>query len=812
MSKRLTVILFFAALIMIAIAGNNYSQNRPFGENGGGVITGKIFDNDSKHTIEYANIVVFNTVDSNLVTGTVSDVEGQFRLEKIRPGKYLVEVRFLGYDDEKFNVEISREKLFADLGEIYIHPSALKLEDVVVEGERSPVTYEIDKKVLDVSKMQTVVSGNAADILQNVPSVTVDIEGNVSLRGSSNFTVLIDGRPSIISAQDALQQLPATSIDKIEIITNPSAKYDPDGTAGIINVLLKKNENLGLSGIINANGGLKEKYGGDFLLEYKMDGVTTVFGLDYNNRNFPGTSNEERRFITNSSTTFINSDGSMKWGRASLGLRGGLEWKISDDNILNFGARYGTRDGRRSSFLNYTQWSQLNPNQLFYQSSSEREHLGDFYAGNITYLQKFGPGGHELKAELNLGYDDNDETTTSRDFEGVSQSGGRKSTESGPSKEFEGKLDYTLPLNESSKFEAGYEGETEISDENNELLEFNAQTGEYVLQPLFSNQTKYDISSQSLYSMYSTKFENFGLQGGFRAEYTYRTIELKNTGQSFSIDRWDYFPSVHSSYSFAKGSQLMASYTRRIQRPRGWELEPFLTWFDANNVRRGNPDLKPEFIDSYDAGVQTLVGAVSVSADVYYRVTSNKIERVRSTYEENVSLNSVENVGKDYALGSEFMIIFDPVKFWDINLMANVYNYKIEGTLFNEPFSRESFNWSTRMNNVLKLGDNTQLQVNLNYNSPSVSSQGRREGFFSSDISAKQDFFEKKLSLILQIRDLFGTAKYEYSSSGPDFYSYNYFERESPMVMLTARFTFNNYKPKRDRIENGDQGMGGEDF
>ncbi|MBK6914907.1 MAG: TonB-dependent receptor family protein [Ignavibacteriales bacterium] len=204
----------------------------------------------------------------------------------------------------------------------------------------------------------------------------------------------------------------------------------------------------------------------------------------------------------------------------------------------------------------------------------------------------------------------------------------------------------------------------------------------------------------------------------------------------------------------------MASYTRRIQRPRGWDLEPFITWIDANNVRIGNPSLLPELIDSYEGGIQTYISSVSISAEVYHRFTNNKVDRIRSVYEENVSLNSVASIGKDYSTGTEFMFIFDLFKFWNVNAMANIYDYRIEGVLYGESFSRKSFNWNTRLNNVFKLGVDTQLQLNLNYNSPTVSSQGTWEESYSADISAKQDFLEKMLSLTLQVQNIFGTSNH----------------------------------------------------
>lgn len=768
----------------------------------GGNVSGKVFDNDSKHSIEYANIVLLSVKDSSLVNGTITDENGQFNLTGIPSGKYLLEVRFIGYKSKMFNIEITSSIKSIELGDIYISPSALELNDVVVQGERSPVSYQIDKKVIDVDKIQTVTSGNAADVLQNVPSVTVDIEGNVSLRGSQNFTVLIDGRPSIISAQDALQQIPASSIQNIEIITNPSAKYDPEGTAGIINIILKKNENLGLSGVINANAGINDKYGGNFLFQYKTPSINYILGVDYNKRDFPGTSTSRNTYLFGSSISYLNSNGDSERGRIGFGVRGGLEFNLSETDFFSAILRYGTRDGNENSTLNYSNWSNVAPDTLSYKSISDRSRTGQFAGTNLTYVHKFTGKGHEIKSEFNFGYNDGDESTLTESIRDNLFLNGKKTTEFGPSRDYEIKIDYTLPVSETSKFEAGFNSESENSNENNELFDLNTQTGEYVFQPLFSNSNKYKDNFQAIYSTYNNEFGNFGIQVGFRTEYTFRTIALLNQSQEFKIDRWDYFPSLHTSYKFSEGTQSMASYTRRIQRPDGWELEPFYTWTDANNVRIGNPGLLPEFIDSYESGIQTYIGKVSLSVELYHRITKNKIDRIRSVYAENVSLNSVENIGKDFSTGSELMVIFDPLPFWNVNAMANLYNYKIEGILYNESFSRESFNWNTRFNNMLKLGANTQIQVNVNYNSPGVSSQGKWEGFFTTDVSVKQDLFEKKLSLTLQVRDLFSTAKHESSSSGPDFYSYNYFKHESPMVILNARINLNKYKPKSENSED----------
>jgi outer membrane cobalamin receptor len=788
----------YIIILIFTLSLSIFAQREQFKMNGGS-IEGTVFDQSTKHTIEYANVVLLSIKDSSLINGTITNSDGIFTLTEVPFGKFLLEVRFIGYKTEKFDIQITPEKKSLNLGEIYIHPNALELNDVVVEGERSPVSYQIDKKVIDVDKIQTVISGNAADVLQNIPSVTVDIEGNVSLRGSANFTVLIDGKPSIISAQDALQQIPASSIQNIEIITNPSAKYDPEGSAGIINIILKKNQNVGLSGIINANVGLNNKYGGDFLFQYRTTDILYTFGMDYNQRTFPGTNKTSNTYFYNDVTSYLNSTGESEWDRNNFSIRGGLEFNTSAKDYFNFMARYGVRGGGQNSTSIYNNYTSVDPFPYLYKNVNTRNRDGDFAGGNLTYQHKFNPKGQELKGEFNFGYNNGDESTITESIRDGNYLEGKKTTEKGPSRSFETKIDYTLPIDESKKFEAGFQNRIGNSDEINELYELNTVTGEYEYQTQFSNSTKYENNDQAIYATYSQEIENFGFQGGLRGEYTYRTTTLINQNQSITIDRWDYFPTLHASYKFSKATQLMASYTRRIQRPRGWQLEPFYTWMNANNVRIGNPGLLPELIDSYEAGIQSFIGNVNFSFELYHRVTNNKIDRVRSVYDVNVNLDSAVNIGKDFSTGGEMMIIFDPVKFWNINLMANFYDYRIEGVIFDEPFERKSFNWSIRMNNMFKVGPNTQIQYNINYNSPGVSSQGTWEGFLTSDVSLRQDFFDKALSLTLQVRDLFRTAKHEFTSSGPDFSSYNYFESESPMVMLNARFNFNNFKAKRDR-------------
>jgi outer membrane receptor protein involved in Fe transport len=783
----------------------------PQGSRPGGQITGRVLDSKTSQPIEYANIVVFSQQDSSQITGSVSSTDGSFVIEGVRPGLLYVDILFMGYERNRISgVNINRDNPEAALGDIKLEPSSINLDDVVIEGERPVMTYQIDKKVINVDQLGSTTATNAAEVLENIPSVTVDIEGNVSLRGSTNFTVLIDGRPSIVNAQDLLQQIPATTIESIELITNPSAKYDPEGTAGIINIKLKKSRSIGISGIVNASVGLNDKYGGDALFEYKDEYISTNAGFDYNNRNFPGTEESLNRYYYEGNTTTLSSSGDSRRGRQSFGLRGGLDFNLGDNDVLTLGARYNDREMDRNAVLYYEETNSLGTNYFVNNSNTVRS--GNSFSINLGYVNRFNTTGHELSADLVFSRQKSDELTINEDITDNTITAGRKTSEQGPSKEYNGRLDYILPFSESSKLEAGYQGEIDLADELTGFQEYNPLTGIYEAFPEYDQDIRFEESEHSLYSTYSGNYNEFGYQLGLRGEYTLRNIILHTTGEAFNIDRWDYFPSVHTSYTFSPGNQIMASYTGRINRPGGWALEPFITWVDANNVRQGNPELLPELIDSYELGGQTYIGKVSANAELYYLFTKNKIEGVRSVYAEDVTMQTFANVGEDYSLGTEVMLNFGVSDFWNVSLMGNLYDYRIEGTIDGEPFSRSSFNWRGRVNNIFKLGKATQLQFNVMYNSPSVSSQGTREEFISSELSIRQDFFERKLSLILQVRDLFGSIPFEFTSEGPGFYSYSSMHREAPIVMLSVRLNINSFKQERTRDRNDEGFMEGEEL
>jgi outer membrane receptor protein involved in Fe transport len=772
------------------------------------LIKGQILDGETDHAVEYVTIAVFKKKTEDLVTGTITAPDGRFTIKGLDEGSYYLEISFMGYEKTTINdINIDNNNPVVNLGVIKLDKAEDLIEEINVVAEKGAIDYQIDKKVVNVSKQYTTVAGTAIDVLQNVPSVTVDVEGNLSLRGSTGFTVLIDGKPSVLEGSEALDQIPASTIQNIEIITNPSVKFDPDGTAGIINVITKKNKLRGVSGIANLNLGLDEKYGGDLLLNFRKNRLDFFVGADYNDREYPGFEYSERRTLSNDTSFNILSDGTSTRKMTRWSIRSGLTFSIDSNHIVGIDARYGYYKHQGISDFDYLQ--NTNPSTTNFETKSFDNSMreGNFLSVNLRYTHKFAKKGHELYFLGNVSARNGDENNINRLIDNENTIlDAQKSTESGPSEQWRFQLDYTLPIGAKDKFEAGIHSRTGTSNDNTDLNIYNSLTGIYESQPEYSNETEYQRTIHSVYSLYAGEIGKLGYQLGMRGEYTLRTVSSSGY-EDTKIDRWDYFPTAHFSYSFSKKYQLMASYSRRIERPRSWWLEPFLTWSDAYNVRSGNPNLKPEYIDAYELNFITKMNKNFFSIETYHRVTHNHTEYVRSVYAENVILRNPENVGLAYATGAEAMFNYELFKSWQLNLSGNVYNYKVEGNLFDQDFSNESLNWNLRFNNNFNISKNIQVQVNSSYNSPTATSQGTTEDYYQIDGGIRANFLERKLSAALQVRDIFETAKRKQTIEGADFYYFNESYRKSPFVMLSLSYKFNNYR--NGMRERGD--MGGDD-
>jgi outer membrane receptor protein involved in Fe transport len=800
-----------------------------------GQVKGVVIDSESNIPIEYATVALYNAVDSSLITGTITESSGFFKITNISEGSYYLLISFIGFDEKRTaTFTISESENAIDMGDIFLLSQAKELEEFNVVAEKRAYEFKIDKKIINVDKQLTAAGGTAVDVLETSPSVQVDMEGNVTLRGSAGFTVLVDGRPTLLDPNDILRQIPASNIDNIEIITNPSVKYNPDGATGIINIITKKNPFEGWSGIANGTVGRFDQYGGDFQLNYRSGKFNYFLGADYNKRTRPVFLGNNRITTSNDTVRYIDASGNTDRDRITSGISAGVEYSATENDFISLSAYYSYWEMNNQGTIRYDDYTEPQTIDLSYNSLDQVLRGGSYYefAGfyqhtfpkkkkaeisgidslQIEERKGFKTGiEHKISMEAYYFYRDINEESTNQisDLSDV-LFGATKNIENGPAASTQFDVNYVLPVKKEDKFEAGLQFRLGTSNDMTELYLFNANTGNIELIPEFTNNTDYTRNISAAYALYAGVQKKFGYQVGLRTEYTNRTIETANS-DPFLLNRWDYFPTIHTSYTLKNDQQIMASYSRRIERPRSWWLEPFITWQDAYNVRQGNPALNPEYIDAFDFGYIKDFGKNYLSLEGYYRITNNVVSQIQSIYVDNVLLTRPENVGKDYSLGIEALFSLEIMKWWTLDISGNLFNYRMNGEIVyveldsqvTENLDRESTNWNSRLNNTFQLWKNGVFQLNGRYNSASVSAQGRDEGYYTLDAAFKISFLEKSLSAVLQGRNILGTAQRESSVVGVDFSSYYNFDPKYPMINLSVTYRFNNFKSRKKSSDDG---------
>jgi outer membrane receptor protein involved in Fe transport len=780
------------------------------------VIKGKIIEKDSKAPMEYANISVYNSVDSTLVTGGITGTDGGFSISKLDNGTYYVEANFIGFNKTRINnIRISSSQKTIDLGIIPLEASHQELGSVEVVAERPRVEYKVDKKVINVEQDINAAGGTAVDVLENTPSVQVDIEGNVTLRGSSSFTVFIDGRPSALSGSDALQQIPASALQNIEIITNPSAKYDPDGMAGIINLVTKKNALTGFDGIVNVSGSTNESRSLDLTVNHKNEKRQITFGFDTNNRKFNGEHESTRETFYTDSTEYLTTDGDREFNRHGFRFKGGLDLYLTDKTTLGFTANAGKFNFDTKSDVHNFYQTEYNNNPVFAEKYTyefeDADRNNDFVDASINFLHKYNEDAtHKLEGMIYFrNRTGNDveyqsEIVTDENFVQTGVYDLRvRTTENEDSQDYRAKLDYTRPLGETGKLEAGFQSRMRRETEDYIFENFDTNNQEWINNPDYTSSMDFKRDIHAIYSTYSNKIDKIEMMAGLRGEYTNR--EIQHTGEnseSFKLNRFDLFPSVHASYEILNGMQLMASYSRRINRPSGRDLDPFETFMNQTTIRKGNPDLKPEYTNSYDMSVMKRFGTSFISLDGFYRETSNVISRITDVRNDGTYIMTSANVSQDKSTGAELMLNMNLTKWFLLNSSISIYNYKMQGEVLGEYIDRSSTNTDGRVNATFKFSPTSRMQVMGMYRGPSVSAQGDREGSFYSNISYRHELMNRKLTATLSVQDILGSGGWKGTNSGSNFNSTFKFKHEPRVVQLTLSFKLNNYKTDKKTGDN----------
>jgi outer membrane receptor protein involved in Fe transport len=826
MEMKITKILV-GLMLVLATTGIVFSQVPPPRENPGtssvtknGKIKGKIVDGETKEVMEYANVAVYNQQDSKLVTGGITNESGNFEISGLPPGQYYVQANFIGFAVTKVDdVKISPNSSMVDLGTISLAVDRTRVAEVNVIAEQNRVEYKIDKKVINVTNDINAAGGSAVTVLENTPSVEVDIDGNVSLRGSSSFTVLIDGRPSVLSGSDALKQIPSSAIQNIEIITNPSVKYDPDGMAGIINVVMKKNVLSGINGVVNVNLGTGEKYGADVLVNYKTKKYNVLFGANWNDNTDYGKMKSTRETYSGDTINYLNTEGRRDNTRGGSQIKGGFDYYFSDNTSANISAEVGTFKFNAFGGGNLHEYQDPGNYDLYSIQNNVSGRDGIYLSTTASFLTKFNEDAtHKLEGSFNFRNRDGssdesiDETISDAQFTPSDNYLSRIITsENSTSDDYRLKIDYTLPLNEGDKFEAGYQSRMEHENEDFKFTQYDPISNSFVTNPKYTSDMIFKEDIHALYSTYSGNIKAIQYVVGIRGEYTNRVID-HNAAESkkYVLDRFDFFPSVHLSYEMTDQSELMASYSRRINRPDGRDLDPFPQYINQYTVRQGNPELKPEYTDSYELSYMRKYGTSFVSVESFYRTTNDLMTRIQDQ-QGDIMFMTMDNLNRDQSLGGEIMANVNATKWLLLNASFTLYNYKLMGDVAGESIDRQSTNYSARLNGTVKFSPDSRFQLTGFYRGPSVSAQGEQKGMAFLNMSYRQDFMKKKLTATLSLRDLLGTMKMEGSSAGDGFKSTFKMQREPRVLMLTLSYKINNYKMDRQAPSEQEGGGGMED-
>lgn len=787
-------------------------------------IKGRLVDKNSGKPVEFASVSVFDNTWEQLITGGLTADDGTFNIP-LGPGNYNMRIQFMGY--KTVNLEkIQVKKEYAELGKVFTEEDEKLLEEVIVQAERTQMELTLDKKVFNIGQDLSNLGGNATDILDNLPSVQVDVDGNVSLRGSDNVRILIDGKPSGLvglNSTDALRQINGNLIDRVEVITNPSARYDAEGLAGIINIILKKEKSKGLNGSFQLNAGVPANHGASVNMNFRRNWINWFTNLGINYRDFPGQGSSYQEFYAYDSslntydTTITNRF--REHNRASIGYnyRFGADFLLNNQNSLTLSFLYRYSDEENKTSITYYDAYPEEIDSVSLRNDDEGE--GDENLEySLNYTRNFHKEGQKLTADIQF------QNNNEQERNDLVQSSGLSINEQSPflfqkaiNDEIEDRLmlqsDYIHPYAKEGKFEGGFRYTDRLVGNNYVVRELNDQ-GVYEVDSAFSNEFEYHEKVMALYGLVSNRFNKISWQLGMRYEHTdlltnQKTQALENTQKYGNI-----FPSAFFTYQMTPTQAFQASYSRRISRPSGRNLNPFSSISDNRNFWIGNPSLGPEYTDSYELGYLLNGENSSFYTGLYYRYTQGMVQRLRFT-EGQVTTTRPYNVAEEDSWGIEINLSQDITRWYRVNGNVNFFHSYIPSGQVD--FGEEVINYqearatslTTRISNNFKFGDLLDGQINIDYRAPRNTVQGKTLSLTVVDIGLSRDILNNKGTLSLSIRDLFNSRKWRSETFNETSYQESEFQWRSRSAQISFTYRLNQ-KKERGRGENGGFEGGGE--
>lgn len=772
-------------------------------------ITGLIL-NEEGEAIPFANIAVYKSIDSTLIKGEATDLDGNFGIP-IRPGKYYLKISFLSYESVTKSVEHTREG--TNIGSITLKLNSELIDEVEIVAEKSQMQLKLDKRVFNVGKDLSNVGTNAAEILDNIPSVAVDIEGNISLRGSENVRVLIDGKPSTItggSTADVLRQFQGNMIERVEVITNPSARYDAEGEVGIINIILKKEKKKGTNGSIEAVVGYPDNYRLSYNLNFRQEkyNLFTSYGTGY--RKSPG-GGETFQTFNNQDTSYIYESTNDRT-RASLNhnFRLGADYFLNKKNTITLSGFYRYSD--QENIAEYEYRDLYDTRELFQKvtRTDVEDEVGNGLEAALNYRKTFSKKDELFTIDFQWSESDDLEKSNIDEYNELLNSELIQKTRNvEANRNFLFQSDYVLPIKKEGKFETGIRGNLRTIENKFKVEELDANN-EFQILPEFNNDFEFQEKIYAAYIMFGNKVNKFSYQLGLRGELSEISTELKLTDEK---NEWNYdnlFPSAHFSYELKDKNSFQLSYSRRINRPSFRFLLPFQTFSDQRNLWRGNPDLQPEFTDSYELGYLNFFGKGSLFSSIYYRYRTGVINRITTVNSEGFTERLPVNLSTENNIGFEFTANYKFTKNTSFNSSLNIFRSIAEGSYEGIVLDNDVITWSNRSMFKTKLTKEIDFQASINYRAPQKTGQGERKSIYSIDLSASKDLLDGKATLVASVRDLLNTRKRRSITETETLFSESEFQWRARQFLLSFTYRINQKKKRGGRPSRNFSG--GEDF
>ncbi|MGM0581179.1 MAG: TonB-dependent receptor domain-containing protein [Bacteroidota bacterium] len=815
MRKSQTIILKLFVLILLSFNAHELLAQST-------TVSGKLIDANTKEPLSYANISIFDSEDE-LVTGTVTPESGAFQLQVAR-GEYTLRIQFISY--QTINRKLIADQSNIDLGTIELSEDVNQLSEVEVVAKRPQMEMKLDKRVFNVSEDLSNIGSNAESLLDNLPSVTVDIDGNVSLRGSGNVRILIDGRPSGlvgISGGSALRQIQADQIERVEVITNPSARYEAEGNAGIINIIMKKEKKGGVNGSVSANLGYPVIGGVNSNINYRKGNVNLFgsYGVTYR-ENFGGGYIDQQFTPEDTIDYSTYVDRVRERSGISQNARFGMDYSFNESTTLTGSFLYRISDENNLSYNYYDDYNGIDKStrelvrrSVRIQDEKEDEEVLEY---DVNFTKTFGgDDDHKLTADFqyrnNTEIEDSDlrnerfVMSTDQFVDSIQQ----QSYINEFSENILMQANYVKPIGESRSFETGWRSTLRtITNEYEVTQDIEGQEADSVLSD-FTNDFIYNENIHAIYAIYNSEFDKFTYQLGLRAELTDITTQLKQPVDTTNArDYLNLFPSVFMTYEFNKLHTLQASYSRRFDRPRFRSLNPFSNFNDDRNIRIGNPNLNPEFTDSYEIGLVNNFSDATFYSGLYYRRTTGVTERI-NTVIDGITYTQPQNLAERNSIGIENNYSHDLNDWWRLNANVNLYYSETFGTVGDRDFAAETFTASGRATSQMSFSNDFNVQLSTFYRAPQQTTQGTRKAFYMVDLGFSKDVLDKKGTLALNVRDLLNSRKWRTTTSGDDFFYDSEFQWRTTTVTLSFDYRINSNKRKGGR-DGGNYEGGGDEF